>query len=115
MSLINDMKAAAQAQHVNGQCANCHVEVWEALWLLDDAYNVWVGRCPGCKALNFLSMRHGLRGYTSTAMQHLVLPTLEEIDANGFPKDTPTAGKGGPANAHGSPAGELMHRLTEGS
>lgn len=117
MSLISDMKPAApnRTGHVKGQCANCQAEIWEALWLLDDAYNVWVGRCPACKAMNYLSMNHGLRGYSSGDM-HLVLPTAEEIEANGLPKDTPSSGASGrPADYHGSPAGELMHRLREGS
>lgn len=115
MRIINDMTLTpGEGQHCKGNCANCNVEVYEAQWLLDDAYNVWLGRCPSCKALNFLSMNHGLRGYTSGRMW-LVLPTEEEKIANGLPAETITSGASGkPATAHGSPAGELYHRLTTG-
>lgn len=110
MLLINEMKAAPKYGHIKGQCANCTKDVYEALWLLDDAYNVWLGKCPHCKALNFLSMNHGLRGYSSGGM-HLVLPTDEEKQANGLPADCPSQGSKGPATAHGSPAGEFCHQL----
>ena len=110
MLLINEMKAAPKYGHIKGQCANCAKDVYEALWLLDDAYNVWMGKCPHCKALNYLSMNHGLRGYSSGGM-HLVLPTDEEKRANGLPADCPSQGSKGPATAHGSPAGEFCHQL----
>ena len=114
MSIISDLKTAPGAGLIKGNCGNCATEVYEQLWLLDDAYNVWMGRCPNCKALNYLSMNHGLRGYSSGGM-HLVLPTAEEIVANNLPPDTPTTGiSGRPADAHGTPAGELLHRLREG-
>lgn len=100
------------AKSVWGNCPNCNKQVWEELATLDDAYNVWMGRCPYCEALSFLSVSHGLRGYDSQQM-HLVLPTEEEIAANDLPKDTPTTGTcGKPASMHGSPLGELYHQLT---
>ena len=112
--IINDMKTVGRGESCKGSCANCKAEVYEDMWLLDDAYNVWMGRCPACKALNYLSMNHGLRGYY-TGVRHLVLPTAEEVEANGLPKDTPNSGPcGRPADCHGSPVGELMHKLMEG-
>lgn len=114
MTIISEMKTKAESGYIGGACANCKATVYESLWLLDDAYNVWMGKCPGCKALNYLSMNHGLRGYSSGGM-HLVLPTAEEIAANDLPTDTITSGVSGqPADAHGSPSGELCHRLREG-
>lgn len=87
--------------------------VFESLWLLDDAYNVWVGKCPHCDAHAFLSMQ-SLRGYNSAGMQ-LVLPTDEERDSNDLPKDCPTRGSKGPADLHGTVAGEIYHRLNTGA
>jgi hypothetical protein len=114
MTIISDLKTVGRGESVKGNCAHCKAEVYEDLWLLDDAYNVWMGRCPSCKALNYLSTNHGLRGYSSGGM-HLVLPTAEEITANNLPPDTITSGAcGRPADMHGSPAGELCHRLREG-
>ncbi len=114
MTIISDLKTAPRGQSCKGECANCKAEVYEDQWLLDDAYNVWMGRCPSCKALNYLSMSHGLRGYTSGRMW-LVLPTAEEIAANNLPPDTITSGPSGkPADQHGSPSGELCHRLMSG-
>ena len=97
---------------INGQCAKCGQDVWEALCILDDAYNVWTGECPHCQALNYLSTNHGLRGYSSAGM-HLVLPTDEEIKANELHRDTPSQGSKGPATMHGSPLGEIVHRLSK--
>jgi hypothetical protein len=114
MSIISDLKTAAAQGLVKGNCAHCKIDVYEAMWLLDDAYNVWMGRCPGCKALNYLSMQHGLRGYSSVGM-NLVLPTAEEVAANNLPADTITSGPcGRPADQHGTPVGEMPHRLREG-
>jgi len=114
MTIISDLKTVGGSKHVKGNCAMCKAEVFEELWLLDDAYNVWMGRCPGCKALNYLSMSYGLRGYDRAHME-LVLPTAEEVQANNLPADTPTSGAAGrPADQHGSPVGEIMHRLREG-
>jgi hypothetical protein len=97
-------------RYVAGKCAKCSKDVYESLWLLDDAYNVWMGKCPHCAALNFLGMT-GLRGYSSSGMS-LVLPTYEEAAANNLPADTPTSGPcGKPADQHGTIAGELQHRL----
>lgn len=112
--IISDMQTKPFARCVHGACAKCGEQVYESLFLLDDAYNVWMGRCPHCGALNYLSMNHGLRGYSSQGM-FLVLPTDEEAAANKLPAGTPTQGSKGPATAHGSPSGELLHqlRLTE--
>ena len=111
--MINKMSKEFQKGYISGSCANCQKVVFESLWLLDDAYNVWLGKCPHCGALNFLSMNHGLRGYSSAGM-HLVLPTIEEIEPNNLPKDTPTSGLcGHSADQHGSPLGEFCHKLTE--
>jgi hypothetical protein len=96
-----------------GTCANCSKEVFESNNLLSDCYNIWAGACPHCKAINLLSMNHGLRGYSSSQMW-LVLPTDEEVAANeSLPRDCPTQGSKGPATAHGTPAGELYHILKE--
>jgi hypothetical protein len=114
MTIICDLKTVARAHSVKGNCGKCGVEVFEDLHTLDDAYNVWMGRCPACKALNYLSMNYGLRGYDRAVMK-LVLPTAEEIAANDLPADTPTSGAcGKPADQHGSPVGEICHRLVEG-
>lgn len=110
--IISDLKLTPTREHVKGACANCNVAVYESTWLLDDAYNVWMGKCPKCKALNYLSMNHGLRGYDSREM-HLVLPTDEEKQANKLPADCPSQGSKGPATSHGSPLGDLMHKLRE--
>jgi len=112
--IISDLKQTSGRDRVKGNCAHCKAEVYEDLWLLDDAYNVWMGRCPICKALNYLSMNFGLRGYSSAEMR-LVLPTEEEKVANNLPPDTITSGAcGKPADQHGSPVGEIQHRLREG-
>lgn len=113
MTIINTMRASAGAGLIPGTCPApaCAKPVFESLPLLDDAYNVWVGKCPHCGAHAFLSMRT-LRGYTSAGMQ-LVLPTDEEVKANGLPSDTPTRGAGGAANLHGTQAGEIHHQLRQ--
>lgn len=111
MTIVSEMLKEAGPGRISGKCAHCAKEVWEELWILDDAYNVWMGKCPHCGALNYLSMCHGLRGYSSAGM-HLVLPTDEEKLANSLPADCPSRGSDGPATAHSSPAGELMHLLT---
>lgn len=96
---------------IKGQCANCKADVYEYLCTLDDAYNVWSGACPHCKAINLLSVNHGLRGYSSQGM-HLVLPNDEEKAANNIPADCPTTGASGKApTMHGSPLGEILHHL----
>jgi DNA-directed RNA polymerase subunit RPC12/RpoP len=112
--MISDLKKAGKQDDVIGVCANCGKTVYESLWILDDSYNVYGGRCPYCKAINLLSMNHGLRGYTSQTM-HLVLPTDEEKKANQLPADCPTSGPAGvPADRHGSRLGEISHRMREG-
>lgn len=113
MTIISTMRRDAGAGLVGGECAHCHKPVYESQWLLDDAYNVWVGKCPHCKALNYLSMNHGLRGYSASHM-HLVLPTIEEVEANGLPADTPNRGAGGPTTSGGTQAGQLQHKLRNG-
>jgi len=112
MSIVRVLKRIpGRGEHVSGICAHCGERVFEAMCILDDCYNVWLGKCPKCEALNCLSMSHGLRGYSSQGM-HLVLPTDEEVAANGWPEDTPTSGAcGKPADQHGTPLGELCHRL----
>lgn len=108
-------KEPGAGKHISGECAKCQRQVWESMFMLDDAYNVWLGRCPYCEALNYLSTGHGLRGYSSEGM-HLVLPTDEEAEANNLPAGTPTSGPcGRPAGMHGSPGGELLHRIREGT
>jgi hypothetical protein len=105
-------KVQSLPNDVPGACAKCGEKVWEALFVLDDAYNVWGGKCPYCEAINLLSTEHGLRGYDSREM-HLVLPYDEEAKENGLPSGCPTRGKyGQPPKMHGSPLGELCHRLT---
>lgn len=115
MTIISTMKTAPTRGLIRGTCPNppCGKEVFESVWILDDAYNVWAGKCPHCKALCYLSMTHGLRGYGLGGM-HLVLPTDEERDANNLPKDIPTQGSKGPADFHGTQAGEIAHRISEG-
>jgi hypothetical protein len=110
MTIISEMKAAPGRGYIKGSCASCSKDVYEQIWVLDDAYNVWMGKCCHCQALNYLSMSHGLRGYSSGGM-HLVLPTDEEKAANNLPADCPSQGSKGPATAHGSPSGELCHQL----
>lgn len=110
--IISTMQKAPRPGYIKGQCAKCAADVYEQLWLLDDAYNVWMGKCPHCGALNYLAMT-GLRGYSSGGMS-LVLPTDEEVIANGLPADTPTQGSKGPATSHGTVAGEFMHKLASG-
>jgi hypothetical protein len=73
-------KVRRRSGDVPGECAHCKRQVWEACVTLDDAYNVWLGKCPYCEALNYLSTSHGLRGYSSSEM-YLVLPTDEEAKA----------------------------------
>ena len=86
------------------------MEVWESIAILDDAYNVWVGKCPACNAYNRLALT-SLRGYSSRGMD-LVLPTDEEREANGWPAEIPTLGAcGRPADVHGTVSGELQHKL----
>ncbi|MFQ5769691.1 MAG: hypothetical protein ACE5HX_04085 [bacterium] len=108
MPLIIEMRKKGNQTDISGKCANCLNEVWESLLTLDDAYNIWIGKCPYCQALNFLSTKHGLRGYSSTGM-FLELPYLEEIEANKLPTNIPNQGpKGKPATMHGSNLGELL-------
>jgi hypothetical protein len=113
--IISTLRTKAGNHSVSGVCAKCELEVFESESLLNDAYNVWWGRCPGCGALNLLSLNHGLRGYGGGVM-HLVLPTDEEVTANpGIPADTPTSGASGkPATLHGSVLGEISHQLMGG-
>jgi len=113
MSLISTMKPSFSHGTVKGYCAKCSEPVFESLAMLDDAYNVWLGRCPHCNALNFLALT-GLRGY-STAGMNLVLPTEEEKISNGLP-DCPTRPnpRGGKTMIHGSNSGEICHHLREG-
>lgn len=114
MPMIFDLKKQKIRDAIPGNCGNCKSEVWQSLSVLDDTYNVWMGKCPHCQALNFLSTNYGLRGYDSTKMM-LELPYDEEVEANDLPKDIPTQGKKGePANMHGSPAGEIYFQLTKG-
>lgn len=107
--IISDMRGAPGPRLVRGTCAGCGKDVYEALWLLDDAYNVWMGKCPFCACLNYLAMV-GLRGYSSSGM-NLVLPTDEEVVANNLPAGTKTRGSRGPATSHGSVSGEILHQL----
>lgn len=109
MSIISKMRAKPERGCVQGKCAKCGAVVYESLPLLDDAYNVWVGKCPHCDAANLLGLT-SLRGYSSAGMD-LVLPTDEEIRDNNWPKEWPTRGSHGPATAHGTVAGEILHQL----
>jgi DNA-directed RNA polymerase subunit RPC12/RpoP len=109
--MIFDLKTERRDDAIPGKCAHCGKPVWESLSTLDDAYNVWAGTCPHCGAINLLSLIHGLRGYDSKEM-FLVLPTPEEQEANDLPKDIPLSpSTGQPATMHGSPLGELMHKM----
>jgi hypothetical protein len=112
MSMICEMKRERDPRFasIQGACAKCEQIVYESEFTLDDAYNVWAGKCPHCGAINLLSLNHGLRGYSSQGM-HLVLPTIEERDANGLPGDCPCSGSGGEPTWHGSVSGEICHRL----
>lgn len=109
MSITSTMRKEAARGYIKGTCAKCAGDVYESLAMLDDAYNVWMGKCPHCGALNYLAMT-GLRGYSSGGMS-LVLPTDEEKAANNLPVDTPTQGSKGPATLHGTNAGEIYHKL----
>ena len=110
MSMIFTLKPLGQ-DNTPGECAHCGKGVSEAQCILDDCYNVWAGKCPFCSAINYLSMNHGLRGYSSVKM-YLVLPTPEEAEQNNLPADIPLGPSGGPATCHGSPLGEFLHKLT---
>lgn len=108
--IYSDMRASPGHRYVPGKCAKCGGTVHESLALLDDAYNVWAGKCPHCKAINLLGLT-SLRGYSSGGMD-LVLPTDEEKEANQMPADCPTSGPSGkPADMHGTVAGEIYHQL----
>lgn len=110
MSIISTMRDKPGHGLIPGKCAHCQKAVYESLFTLDDCYNVWLGKCPHCGALNYLAMT-SLRGYGSRGMD-LVLPTDEERDANDLPKDCPTSGAcGRPADQHGTQAGEIYHKL----
>lgn len=112
MIISNLSMTKSSIRDVEGNCAKCNTKLYESLFLLDDAYNVWAGKCPHCMAINMLSMNHGLRGYSSKSMW-LVLPTDEEVEMNtDLPCDCPTSGSHGPATAHGSPLGEFLHKLS---
>lgn len=93
-----------KSEPVRGECAHCGAAVYESLFFLDDAYAVWLGECPHCHALNFLSTKHG-RGYSSAGM-HLVLPTDDEVKRNGLPEGCPTV----ESVARGK-AGKLLDRM----
>ena len=112
--MIQRQMAADSRRGIPGGCAHCHRIVYESLAVLDDAYNVWSGKCPHCGAINLLSTTEGLRGYSSRGM-FLVLPTSEEVAANNMPEDCPMRASTGPATMRGSPLGELAHRLRGGS
>lgn len=113
MSIISTMQAVRRHGDIPGTCPHCKREVYESLMLLDDAYNVWCGKCPHCGAHSFLGL-NSLRGYSRAGMT-LWLPTDEERDSNELPKDTPTRGATGrPANFHGTQAGEIYRRLSKG-
>ena len=89
--IINQMKTSKRSNYdIPGRCANCKKTVYENTYLLDDAYAVWLGKCPHCGALNFLDFTKGARGYSSAEMS-LVLPTQEEKKENKLPEDCPTS------------------------
>lgn len=111
MSMIFTLGKENGQGRIQGKCVNCGKAVFESLSTLDDAYNVWAGRCPHCEAINMLALT-GLRGYSSQGMD-LVLPFDEEVKANDLPEGTPTQGKGGEPNVHGSVLGEMLHKLKE--
>ncbi len=77
-------------EEVRGECANCGIIVFESIFTLDDAYAVWLGRCPKCGALNFLDQtgKHGLRGY-GFGQLFLVLPCIHEQKMNDLPAGIP--------------------------
>jgi hypothetical protein len=111
MSLVMEMKKQGGGDRISGICEACYRRIWESLATLDDAYNVWAGKCPYCGAINFLSMNHGLRGYNSREM-FLTLPYDEEAKANNLPEGTPTKGPGGkPAYNIGTNAGAIQMKL----
>lgn len=114
--LILTMRATKRREDIPGKCAKCATTVYEALFTLDDAYNVWAGKCPACGAINLLGLT-SLRGYSSSGMD-LVLPTACEVadPANGLPADTPAtpcSGHGPGQMIHGTIAGELQHQLRQ--
>lgn len=114
--LVLEMRSAKKSGDIAGTCAKCGATVYEALGTLDDAYNVWAGRCPSCRAINLLALT-GMRGYSSSGM-NLVLPTACEVadPHNNLPADTPAtpcAGKHPDGMIHGSISGEIAHRLTQ--
>jgi hypothetical protein len=111
IGIIFNLKSQPGSGLIAGSCAHCGKSVFEQLSTLDDAYNVFIGKCPHCQALNYLSMSHGLRGYSSTGM-FLALPTPEEARTNELPEGIPLAPPAGPADQHGTPLGEILHRLT---
>ena len=113
--LILPLKDNPGRDLIEGQCANCKKQVYEHLFTLDDAYNVWAGECPHCKAINLLATT-SLRGYSSQGMD-LVLPFDEEVEANSeLPRDCPTAGKAGyEPNIKGSALSEFTRPLIEGT
>lgn len=99
MAIISTMKtvASTRPKMVPETCAKCGKQAWESLALLDDAYAVWIGKCPHCGAHNLLDFSKGGRGYHSGGMA-LTLPTKDEIEQNGWPEDWPTCdGPGRPA------------------
>lgn len=116
MTIISTLRTAPQRGFIPGVCPSpaCAKPVYESMLLLDDAYNVWMGKCPHCGALSYLGLT-SLRGYNSAGMT-LVLPTEEEVKANGLPADTPTRpmGKSAVPMVHGTVAGEIAHRQHEG-
>jgi len=72
---------------VQGNCASCGIFVYESLFMLDDAWGVWRGECPKCRAINLLGGPG--RGYNSGFMM-LVLPTDHEMKMNEWPETVPT-------------------------
>jgi hypothetical protein len=111
VSLLSTMVKTPRHGFIAGACAHCKAQVYESLAMLDDAYNVWVGRCPHCEALNFLALT-SLRGYSSHGMS-LVLPTDEEVRDNGLPPGVPTRGSLGPTVAVGTILGAIQEKLRE--
>lgn len=110
--IIMGLSKTKSGDEIKGACANCNESVYESLFTLDDAYNVWAGKCPFCNAINLLST-DSLRGYCSSGID-LVLPFDEEIEPNGLPNDTPTQGKSGqPADMRGSQLGELLSKIRD--